>query len=51
MVKQLRELLGHERFMVITDAIKLQILSSVDIEKAKAALKTVKDKSGEKDVH
>lgn len=40
--EELQTLLGHERFMIITDAIKLQIISGKEIEVAKSALELVK---------
>ena len=43
--EELKELLGHQRFMVITDAIKLQIISGKEIEQAKSALKLIKKES------
>ncbi len=49
--EELKELLGHDRFMVITDAIKLQVLGGEAIKKAKDALEMMKAKDGEKDVH
>lgn len=45
--EELKALLGHERFMIITDAIKLQIISGKEIEVAKSALELVKS-GGEK---
>jgi len=47
--EELKELLGHERFMIITDAIKLQIISGKEIEVAKSALALVKGSEGKKD--
>ena len=49
--EELQVLLGHERFMVITDAIKLQVLGGEAIKKAKDALAMMKSKDEEKDVH
>lgn len=46
--EELKELLGHERFMVITDTIKLQVVSSKEIEKAKSAIKLLKAKEDDK---
>ena len=42
--EELRELLQHERFMIITDAIKLQVLGGEAIKKAKDAMKMMKAK-------